>query len=229
MSENSSIRQQVSRVTRSKREAQAAYDRISRWYDLLEGAWEEKPRKAGLKKLAVQEGEIALEVGAGPGHSLKNIARTVGALGKAYDLDLSPRMLALTRSRLRAAGLLERAVLHCGDAVRMPYEAAFFDAIFISFVLELFDTPEIPEVLAESRRVLRTGGRLCVVSLSKASGLDWMRRWYEWGHRRFPKFLDCRPIFVRKVVEDAGFATDEVVRTSLWGLGIEIVLARKTR
>ena len=47
---------EISRVRRSKAEAQETYDKISRWYDLLEGIWEKKARDVGLQKLDVKEG-----------------------------------------------------------------------------------------------------------------------------------------------------------------------------
>ena len=180
-----------------------------------------------MHKLGIKKGEIALEIGFGTGHGIVAMAQAVGEAGRVYGIDLSPRMLDITRARVSKMGLLERVNLEWGDAVQLPFAAAFFDAIFMSFTLELFDTPEIPKVLGECLRVLRSGGRICVVSLSKAEGLNWMGKLYEWGHKTFPKVLDCRPIFVQKALKDAGFQILEATCSSLWGLPIETVVANK--
>lgn len=81
---------EMRRVTRTKAEAQATYDRVSRWYNLLEGMWEKGARDFGLRKLDVQEGERVLEVGFGPGQHLLVLARSVGQGGRVYGVDLSP-------------------------------------------------------------------------------------------------------------------------------------------
>ncbi|MCZ7571146.1 MAG: methyltransferase domain-containing protein [Ardenticatenaceae bacterium] len=203
------------------------YDKISRWYDLLEGNWETTARVAGLRKLDAREGERVLEIGVGTGHNIVALAHAVGESGKVYGFDLSPGMLEATRARLRERGLVARVALEEGDAVRLPFEEGAFDAVFMSFTLELFDTPEIPEVVGECRRVLRVGGRICVVSISKAGGSSPMRELFEWGHHTFPAFLDCRPIFVQRALEEAGFQIVDATQISLWGLPVEIILARK--
>lgn len=217
---------QISRVTRTKQEAQAMYNKISRWYDLLEGFWEKKARILGLNKLNVKPGERVLEIGVGTGHSLVTMAQAVGESGQVYGLDLSPQMLGITQTRVAQARVSSRVVLDCGDAVQNPFSSNLFDAIFMSFILELFDTPEIPLVLSECRRVLQSQGRICVVSLSQAGKPTMMRRLYEWGHRQFPKFLDCRPIFVQHALEEAGFRSIDIKKISMWGLPVEIVLAQ---
>jgi ubiquinone/menaquinone biosynthesis C-methylase UbiE len=219
---------ELSRVTRSKAEAIETYDRISGWYDLLEGSWEKKIRDVGLQKLAVQRGEIALEIGPGTGHGILALARSAGESGRVYGIDLSSRMLRLTYARAQKSGCSDRVTLARGDAEHLPLHSQSFDAVFMSFTLELFDTPEIPPVLAECSRVLRRGGRIGVVSLSKAGESRWMRRLYEWGHRRFPRFLDCRPMYVQQALEGAGFQIRDARLMALVGLPVEIVIARKS-
>jgi ubiquinone/menaquinone biosynthesis C-methylase UbiE len=222
----STIGPEISRVQRSRQEAKATYDALSRWYDLLEGWSETKSKNEGLRGLEIGAGERVLEVGFGTGHGLVALARQVGEPGKVYGLDLSEGMLRVARQEVAKAGLLDRVDLRIGDAEAMPFGAGAFDALFMSFVLELFDTPQIPVVLQECRRVLRSGGRMAVVALSKEGEDGVMRRLYEWAHQQFPRVLDCRPIYVRKVLEDAGFQVLRAVERTIWGLPVEIVFAR---
>lgn len=218
---------EISRVQRTRQEARETYDKISHWYDYLEGFWEKRLRERGLAKLKVQEGEVVLEIGFGPGHDLASMAQSVGVSGKVHGIDLSREMVAITKNRVSAAGLTDRVLLEQGDAVRLPYPNELFDSIFMSFTLELFDTPEIPKVLAECHRVLRAAGRVGVVSLSKAQGGNFMVKLYEWGHAQFPSFLDCRPIFLRRAMEAAKFEIREYIQESLFGLPVEIAVACK--
>ena len=108
-----------------------------------------------------------LELGFGTGHGLAALARAVGPTGAVFGLDLPRRWSKLAKDRLAKAGLLERCQLRRGDATALPYPPDALDAVFMSFTLELFDTPEIPSVLGECKRVLRPGGRIVVVGMSK--------------------------------------------------------------
>ena len=217
----------VSRVARSRDQARRSYDRLSRWYDLLSEPSEGPLREAGLRALRVREGEAVLEIGFGTGHGLVALARAVGASGSVHGIDLSPAVLRLARKRVDEAGLTNRVHLQPGDAMDLPYQDGSFDAVFMSFALELFDTPEIPVVLHQCRRVLRTRGRIGVVSMSKMQPTRPVARLYEWAHRRFPGLLDCRPILVRKSLKDAGFRIVKAEDRSTWGLPVEIVVGEK--
>ena len=94
----------------------------------------------------------------------------------------------------------------------------------MSFTLELFDTTDIPKVLAECRRVLRPGGRICVVAVSKEGKQGMAIKTFEWTHRHFPNLVDCRPIYVARSLDDAGFLMQTSEVEHMW-VPVEIVLA----
>lgn len=216
----------VLRVFQSKDQTRAFYDKIAGVYDLLSEKSEQPMREAGLKLLDARPGEQILEVGFGTGHCVVELANAVGPEGRVFGLDLSQQMLDKAVKNCQDAGVAERTELSLGDAAHLPYADESLDGIFTSFTLELFDTPEIPDVLAECRRVLKPGGRLVVVSVSREGKPGTMVHIFEWAHKHFPNLMDCRPIHTRRAIESAGF---EVVKTQIehmW-VPVEIVLARK--
>jgi ubiquinone/menaquinone biosynthesis C-methylase UbiE len=192
-------------VARSKSQASKFYDRISRIYDLLSGPFERKPVEKTLEILSAEEGESALEIGFGTGHGLRDMAGRLGVAGCVVGLDLSSGMVRAARRRLELADLLDRVCLRCGDAGGLPFRDGVFDVAFMGFTLELFDTPEIPMVLGEVRRVLSANGRLGIVSLSRERGRSRGLRLYEWAHEKWPVFFDCRPIHLEESLKSAGY------------------------
>lgn len=216
-------------VPRTKEDAKRFYDRISRVYDLLTRAFERRYAEIALARLHVQEGETVLEIGFGSGHCLERIAESVGQTGKAYGVDISSGMVEVTKRRLEKAGLMGRVELYCRDAARLPYKDNTFDAVFMSFTLELFDTPEIPKVLEEIKRVLKPKGRLGVASMSKENGQSTLLRLYEWVHKKWPKYVDCRPIYLEQSLRDAGYEVRSKEKVKLFVLPGEIVIALNAR
>jgi ubiquinone/menaquinone biosynthesis C-methylase UbiE len=217
----------ISRVTRSKAAAESAYDRMSRFYDWFAGGSERAFAEEGLRRLALREGERALEIGFGTGHAVVAMANSVGPAGRVSGIDLSGAMLALAEDRAKRAGVASRVELRRGDAAALPYAAGSMDAVFMSFTLELFDTPEIPAVLAECRRVLRPGGRIAVVAMLAVEPSGVALRLYLWAHRVFPAAVDCRPIHAGRSLERAGFELLHSAKGSMWGLPVEVALAVK--
>lgn len=215
-------------VLRSKAQARTAYDRISRWYDLISAGAERKYRLAGLALLDVQAGERVLEIGFGTGECLVNLAQSVGNEGQVCGLDLSEGMAKIARQRLFKAGLERKVELQLGDASKLPYEKETIDAIFMSFTLELFDTPEIPQVLGECRRVLRSGGRIALVTMAKKVRKNLAVSLYEWFHKKMPVLVDCRPISARPKLVKAGFSILSENDMILWGLPVDILLGQKS-
>ena len=200
------------------------YDRLSRRYDAVAEVWEHASREKGIEALAVAGGESVLEIGYGTGHALEHFAR---AGAKVVGLELSDGMRAVARQRLTSAGLAGNVRLDLGDARALPYEDGRFDAAFMSFTLELFETEDIAKVLAETSRVLCAGGRLGIVALAEKDPPGLMAEIYKWFHERFPHLVDCRPIDAGGVLQEAGFRIRETTAMSIWRLPVVAVLAIK--
>jgi demethylmenaquinone methyltransferase/2-methoxy-6-polyprenyl-1,4-benzoquinol methylase len=136
-------------------------------------------------------------------------------------------MVEITRQRLEDAGVFDRTGLSLADGVQTPFRSGCFDAVFMSFTLELFDTPEIPKVLFQCRRMLRPGGRLVLVVMVKTIPPGYAERIYEWFHARMPVLVDCRPIDAQTALQQSGFTISDVITDSMWGLPVEIISAEK--
>lgn len=211
-------------VPRPKAAARDWYDEISQWYDTFADPFEAAPRAEGVALLAAAPGERVLDVGCGTGRALVALKRAVGLSGTAVGIDLAAGMCRTSRETLSDAGL-DRGVVIRGDAATLPFPDGAFDAVFASFVLELFATDEIGDVLAEWRRVLAPDGRLCVVSLSRR-GDGPLVRLYEGARRLAPTLADCRPIYLRDTLVDAGFRVEASRTETVWRFPVEIVRCR---
>ncbi len=225
----------IARVRRTTSDARRAYNRLSRWYDALAGVSEGPLRDRGLEALAAKPGERVLEIGFGTGHALVSLAHCVAPLGctaapsgYVVGLDISDGMAKVAARRLTKADCAGRVALALADGARLPFAAGSFDAIFMSFALELFDTPLLPVVLASCGDVLRSSGRLCVVSLAKDQRGDALPALlYGLAHRMLPQWVDCRPIFVGSLLREYGFSIAATTRYAMWGLPVDVVLAQK--
>jgi ubiquinone/menaquinone biosynthesis C-methylase UbiE len=214
-------------VSRSKSDAKRFYDGISRIYDLFSEPFERKHVEEALALLSPEESESVLEVGFGTGHALKDLGERVGEAGFVVGLDISTGMVRAARKRLKTLGLADRVCLCCGDAGVLPFRGGVFDTSFMGFTLELFDTPEIPQVLNEVQRVLSAGGRFGVVSLSKEGGRSTASRLYAWAHGKWPVVFDCRPIYLEASLRDAGYEIITLKLSGMMGLPVGTVVAEK--
>lgn len=214
-------------VPRTRDEARRFYDRLSGVYDLIAGGSEARHSERALGLLSIEDGERALEIGPGTGRCLQSIAVASEWGALHVGLDISAGMLSAARRRLDRAGLGDRVELCCGDALHIPFREGLFDSAFMSFTLELFDTPDIPVVLENVWMALRAGGRLGVAGLSRGGDPSLSLRLYEWAHVRWPRFFDCRPIHVEASLREAGFPTLKTEMASMFGLPVEMVVSER--
>jgi demethylmenaquinone methyltransferase / 2-methoxy-6-polyprenyl-1,4-benzoquinol methylase len=203
--------------------AVTVYDRISRAYDVLAERPERSCRERAIAALRVAVGERVLEIGAGTGHGVQTLSRLVGCDRQVIGLDRSAGMLKSARLVLASHPNVR---LVRGDARRLCFAAGAFDAVLMSFTLELFDASDMARVLAEVARVLRVGGRLSIVALAEPRESNTITTLYQWVHAHFPSIADCRPIDLPAVVECAGFQVRGEETMRMCGLLVAVVIAQ---
>ncbi len=132
-----------------------AWARVVRGPGGIVGGMDGEHRVARLL-LALSAGDGVLDVACGPGNFTRDFARTVGPAGLAVGIDASETMLA------RAVDdTPPDAVAYVrGDAVRLPFRDASFDAVCCFAALHLFAEPET--ALDHMTRVLTPGGRIAI-------------------------------------------------------------------
>ncbi|MCA9177809.1 MAG: methyltransferase domain-containing protein [Planctomycetales bacterium] len=208
--------------------ARKFYDRISDAYDLIADAGEHRARERGLELLAAQPGESILEIGFGTGHSLAELAKAVGPQGHISGVDISQGMRDVAHRHLEQAGCAELVELVVAEVPPLPFDDHRFDAITMSFTLELFPPETIGAVIQECRRVLKPTGRLGVVSMATVDNGDpksVLERTYIWMHEHFPHIVDCQPIPLEQIIRDAGLRLIEHERISLFTMPVAIIVA----
>ncbi len=148
-----SLDKQPSEVAAMFDEVAPKYDRTNTVLSLgLDRTW----RTAVADALDLQPGERVLDLAAGTATSSAALART-GA--DVVGCDFSLGML-----RVGAQAGHEGVELVAGDALRLPFRDAAFDAVTISFGLR--NTADRDLALRELLRVTRPGGRLVVCEFS---------------------------------------------------------------
>ena len=207
-------------------QVRANYDRLSGWWDLF-SLPERRYVHAGLRMLGAKPGERVLEIGFGTGNALLSLAQSVGPGGRAYGLDISPRMYAVAWSKLERRHLQSEVTLHLCSASTLPFPDSALDAVFSSFTLELFSDSDLLTVLRECARVLRNGGRICAVAMSARNRNRLAPRLYRWAHGRYPNIVDCRPILVARALGQTGLTVERAEEMVSYGLPVDVVLATK--
>jgi ubiquinone/menaquinone biosynthesis C-methylase UbiE len=112
-----------------------------------------------LRELSPRPGDTVLELAAGVGDTGFEAAATLGGRGRLISTDFSPAMLAAARRRGSELGLtnVEYRLI---DAERIELDRDSVDGVLCRFGYMLM--ADQAAALAETRRVLRPGGRLAL-------------------------------------------------------------------
>ncbi len=145
------------------------FDSIAPHYDLMNLVM-----TGGLVKLwhrrlktytGLGPGDSALDCACGTGDLTILAARQVGPHGQVVGIDFSPEMLVYGRQKVQQAGVDGWTEMVQGDAMNLPYPDNTFDCATIGFALR--NVTSIPKTISEMTRVVKAGGRVVSLEISK--------------------------------------------------------------
>jgi ubiquinone/menaquinone biosynthesis C-methylase UbiE len=200
------------------------YNRIASIYDLFGILMESKARQRALDIAAIENGEKILEVALGTGLNFVEILKR-NPRGWVEGIDVSKKMLKRARKRIFKTGQ-QNYTLHLCDCRYLPFESGTFDILINQYMFDIFPVEDFTPILLEFKRVLKDGGRIVLVNMTK--GEKWLNQIYEEIYKLKPPLLaGCRGIRVKPFLEAIGFNEIQRQFVSQLGFPSEVVRAVK--
>lgn len=208
-----------------------AYNRRSWLYSKTIAQMEWNYHVSALNQANIKTGDKLLEVAVGPGLTIVELAKRTGRETTIYGVDTSSGMLSLAEQNLRNNGF-SNFQLKEADSRQLPFEENTFDFLYNGYMLDLIPTQDMPKILNEFYRVLKPGGQMILLNMSKRdiSTQAPREKLYEFLPDKLVLYLlgGCRPVLMKGMVQDVKF--ENITRTYLDGkFPSEIVKANKPR
>jgi ubiquinone/menaquinone biosynthesis C-methylase UbiE len=147
--------------------------------------------EAILRETGLKLGSTFVDVGCGDGFFSIPAARTVGQKGRVYCVDVSSGAIDILKENARMAGL-ENLIFKVGRAEETVFCEACADFLFFGIVLH--DFQNIDKVLTNTRKMLKSSGRLV--------DLDWKKESMPFGP---PLRIRLAETEAADMIEKAGF------------------------
>jgi ubiquinone/menaquinone biosynthesis C-methylase UbiE len=194
--------QQILDARIKKSEVPRIYKKVASVYDMWARITESKARKRCLELAGIRDGESVLEVAVGTGLAFVEILGS-NPTGLNEGIDLTDQMLNRAREKARNLGVSNYR-LEAGDAYNLDYSNNSFDLVINNYMFDLLPEEDFSVVLGEFKRVLRPGGRLVIVNMTKSE--HWYNSLWEFVYRVNPAWIGgCRGVLLGPYLESVGF------------------------
>ena len=148
------------------RQVNRMFDRIAGVYDamnrLMTVGMDRRWRRRAADRAELRRGDSALDVCCGTGDLSLELARRTGPDGAVIGCDFSEPMLELARQKAQGVPGVR---FEWADALELSYQDGCFDAVTVGFGAR--NLANLDRGLAELCRVLRPGGRLVILEITR--------------------------------------------------------------
>jgi len=145
-----------------QRVVNALFDRSAQHYDrachIMSFGSGQRYRRAALERAGIERGMTVLDVGTGTGLLAREVAHRLGGAGRVVGIDPSAKMMAAGRRHLNI-GFVQ------GLGEGLPFPAGRFDFVTMGYALR--HVADLDRAFEEYRRVLKPGGRLLLLEITK--------------------------------------------------------------
>lgn len=198
------------------------YNRLAFAYDIWGRLTEEKARHRAIELAQVKEGEVILEVAAGTGLVLIELARQ-NTTGSITGIDISQGMLKKAGNRIKGFGNVE---LKLASAVELPFPDGHFDLLINGYMFDLMPYDQMSQIMGEFWRVLKPGGRLVLTNMTVGESIG--SQLYQQIYNLVPSLLGgCRGVRMSKMVVETGFELKSREYYQQLLFPSEVILAKK--
>lgn len=133
-------------------------ERFERYLRMFE--WSEASRPL-LEPAAIKPGEVVVDLGCGPGFTVFELAKWVGATGHVHGVELNADFVAYGQAAAKTRGLENAVTFHPVTGHTLPFPEEAIDCVVAKNVLAYVDDPL--QTYRECHRILRPGGRIHAV------------------------------------------------------------------
>jgi ubiquinone/menaquinone biosynthesis C-methylase UbiE len=200
------------------------YDGLAPIYDIWGKLTESRARTRAVELAEITDGQNILEVAVGTGLAFCEIVKR-NPHGVNTGVDLSQGMLEKAKKRLRRIPAANYK-LTIGTAFNLSAGDESIDTLLNNYMFDLIPFKDMDKILVEFKRVLKKGGRLVLINMTKGehfgSGL------YDFIYNISPKALGgCRGVKLTEKLQQNGFKVEirEYMQQMLFPS--EVILAYK--
>jgi ubiquinone/menaquinone biosynthesis C-methylase UbiE len=124
-----------------------------------------------LQETGLKRGDKFLDVGCGEGHFSIAASKIVGNKGKVYAIDSYEKSIVVLKQQIHRDNIRNIEAIVADVTKEMPLPDATIDVCLMANVMHGFlANGEIPNVMTETARVMKTGSTLAVVEFQKIDG-----------------------------------------------------------